>query len=128
MTKGIKKMISTCTTCQRFQAKQHILQLERQPTPDCPWQILASDLLDFDGAQYVVITDMYSKMSFVRKMPTSGATAAAVISKMKELFAEHEYLMSLEVTMDLSMQVQPLQSLLQSGDFNTRHQVLTTQH
>ena len=50
---------------------------------------MASDLFDFDRAQYMVIADMYSKMCFVRKMPSSGATAAAVISKMKELFAEH---------------------------------------
>ena len=37
----------------------------------------------------MVTAHMYSKMFFVRKMPSSGATAAAVISKMKELFAEH---------------------------------------
>ena len=89
MTKDIEKMISTCTMCQRFQAKQCTLPLERQPTPDCTWQILVSDLLDFDGAQYMVIADMYSKMFFVRKMSSGGATSAAIISKMKELFAEH---------------------------------------
>ena len=89
MRKDIEKMVSTYTTCQRFQAKQCDLPLEGQPTPDCPWQIMASDLFDFNGAQYMVITNMYSKMFFVRKMPSSGATAAAVISKMKELFAEH---------------------------------------
>ena len=82
-------MISTCTTCQRFQAKQSTLPLERQPTPDCPWQIMASDLLDSNGVQYMVIADMYSKIFFVRKLPSSGATRVAVISKMKELFAEH---------------------------------------
>ena len=110
MTKDIEKMISTCTTCKRFQAKQCTLPPERQPTPDRPWQIVASDLLDFNGVQYMVIADMYSKMFFVRKMPSSGATATAVISKMKDCLLNMEYLTSLEVTMDLSTQVQPLQS------------------
>ena len=89
MTKDIEKMISTCTTCQRFQAKQCILPLERQPTPDHPWHTMASDLFDFDRVQYMVIADMYSKMCFVRKIPSSGATAPAVISKMRGLFTEH---------------------------------------
>ena len=79
MTKDIEKMISTCTTFQRFQAKQCTLPLKMQPTPDHPWQIMASDLLDIDRAQYMVIAGMYSKMFFVRKMPSSGATAAAAV-------------------------------------------------
>ena len=36
----------------------------------------------------MIVADMYSKMCFVRKMPSSEATAAAVISRMKEIFAE----------------------------------------
>ena len=89
MTKDIEKMISSCTTCQLFQAKQCNTPLERCPTLDHPWQTVASDLFDFDGGQYMIMVDMYSKMCFVRKMPSSGATAAAVISRMKEIFAEH---------------------------------------
>ena len=37
----------------------------------------------------MVVADMYSKMFFVQKMPPSGATTAAVVSKMKEIFAKH---------------------------------------
>ena len=37
----------------------------------------------------MIMADMYSRMCFVRKMPSSGATAAAVISRKKEIFAEH---------------------------------------
>ena len=32
---------------------------------------------------------MYSKMCFVHKMPSAGVTSAAIISQMKEIFAEH---------------------------------------
>ena len=37
----------------------------------------------------MVMADMYSKMCFVQKMPSAGATSAAIINKMKEIFAEH---------------------------------------
>ena len=37
----------------------------------------------------MVMADMYSKMFFVQQMPPSGATTAAVVSKMKEIFAKH---------------------------------------
>ena len=37
----------------------------------------------------MVKADMYSQMCFVQKMPFAGATSAAIISRMKEIFAEH---------------------------------------
>ena len=49
MTRDIEQMINSCTTCHQFQAKQCNTSLEKCPTPDHPWQTLASDLLDFDG-------------------------------------------------------------------------------
>ena len=82
-------MINSCNTCQHFQARQYDLPIEKQPTPNHPWQIMASDLFDFDGGQYMVMPDMYSKMCFVQKVPSAGATSAAVIRKMKEIFAKH---------------------------------------
>ena len=61
MTKKIEKMITSCTTCQRFQAKQCDTPLEKHPRPDHPWSVAASDLFDFDRGQYMVMADMYSK-------------------------------------------------------------------
>ena len=49
---------------------------------------MASDLFDFGRGQYMVMAEMYSKMFFVQKMPPSGATTAAVVSKMKEIFPD----------------------------------------
>ena len=50
---------------------------------------MTSDLFDFDGGQYIFVAEMCTKMCFVQKMPSTRATSAAIISKMKELFAEH---------------------------------------
>ena len=88
MTKDIEGMINSCNTCQCFQVRQCDLPIKKQPTPSHPWQIVALNLFDFDGEQYMVMVDMYSKMCFVQKMPSVG-TSVAVISKMKEIFAEH---------------------------------------
>ena len=45
--------------------------------------------MSFDGSEYLVIIDYYSKMPIVRRMPTSQCTAAKTIIHLKELFAEH---------------------------------------
>ena len=43
----------------------------------------------FDGSEYLVIVDYYSKMPIVWKMPTSQCNSAKMITVLKELFAEH---------------------------------------
>ena len=45
--------------------------------------------MTFDGSEYLVIVDYYSKMPMVWKMPTSQCNSAKVITVLKELFAEH---------------------------------------
>ena len=89
MTKDIEQMIYSCNICQHFQLRQCDLLIEKPPTTNCPWQIMAWDLFDFDGGQYMVMANMYSKMCCVQKIPSAGTTSAAIISKMKEIFAEH---------------------------------------
>ena len=45
--------------------------------------------MTFDGSEYLVIIDYYSKMPIVQKMPTSQCSSAKMITVLKELFAEH---------------------------------------
>ena len=45
--------------------------------------------MHFDGNEYVIIIDYYSKMPFVHKIPPSQCNAAKTISTLKELFCEH---------------------------------------
>ena len=51
MTKDTEKLINSGITGQQFQAKQCDTPLEKCPTPDHPWQTVASDLFDFDGGK-----------------------------------------------------------------------------
>ena len=43
----------------------------------------------FDGSEYLVIIDYYSKMPIVWKMPTSQCNSVKMITVLKELFSEH---------------------------------------
>ena len=89
MTKDNEQMIKRCNICQLFQARLCDLHLEKQPTPNHPWQTVASDHFEFNRGQYIVVADRYLKMCFVWKIPSAGAASTTVISKMKEIFAEH---------------------------------------
>ena len=77
------------TTCQC-----HCLQEPRQPlkptlAPEHPWQHLGADFMHFDGNEYLIIIDYYSKMPFVHKIPSSQYNGTKMISTLKELFTEH---------------------------------------
>ena len=45
--------------------------------------------MTFDGSEYLVIIDYYTKMPFIRKMPPSQCNSAKTIASMKELVAEY---------------------------------------
>ena len=82
----IKCLIELCPTYQH-----HCPQKPLQPTtaPECPWQLLGTDYFHFDRSEYLVVTDYYSKMPIIRRIPPSQCNAFKTISVLKELFAEH---------------------------------------
>ena len=85
----IKQIIEACYTCQWHCPQEPRQPLKLIPTPECHWQHPGADFLTFNGSQYLVVVDYYSKMPIARKMPTSQCNAAKTISMLKELFAEH---------------------------------------
>ena len=54
-----------------------------------PWQLLITDYFHFGRSEYLVVTDYYSKMPIIRRIPTPQCNASKTISVLKELFAEH---------------------------------------
>ena len=53
-----------------------------------PWQKLTTDLFDYQGAQYMLLTDYYSKYPIMRKL--NSTKSAAVINHFRSIFAENE--------------------------------------
>ena len=85
----IRKMVEACPTCQCHCPQEPRQPLQSSPASECPWQHIGADFFTFDGFEYLVIIDYYTKMSFIRKIPPSQCNAAKTISEFKELFSEH---------------------------------------
>ena len=58
-------------------------------SPGTPMAILSTDYFHFDRSEHLVVTDYYSQMPIVRRIPASQCSASKTISVLKELFAEH---------------------------------------
>ena len=85
----IKHAIEACATCQCHHLQEPQQLLKPTPAPGHPWQHLEADFMHFNGNEYHITIDYYSKIPFVHKMPPSQCNAAKMISTLKELFAEH---------------------------------------
>ena len=87
ISRGIKQMTENCPTCAQFSKQQPKETLHPHNVPSYPWQRLGCDLFDYGGAQYLLVTDYYSKYPIIRKL--SSTTSAAIINHLKSIFAEH---------------------------------------
>ena len=87
ITKDIVNLVAGCDACQKHQRKQQKQEL-LQPGPPCyPWQILNSDLFEYKGNQYLLLSDEYSKFPIIRKL--TSTTSHAIINHLKSIFAEY---------------------------------------
>ena len=85
----IKCLIESCLICQYHCTQEPQQPLQPTLAPELPWQLLGTDYFKFDGSGYLVVTDYYSKMLIVRRIPASQCNASKTISVLKELFTEH---------------------------------------
>ena len=87
ISKDVNEMTANCPTCMQFSQRQPKEPLHPPSVPSFPWQKLATDLFDYKGAQYLLVTDYYSKYPIVRKV--NSTITAAVINHLKSIFAEN---------------------------------------
>ena len=71
---------ATCSTARALHVTSHEI-------PTCTWQIVGTDMFVINKESYLIVSDYYSKFPFVYAIPCP-VNCAAVISKMKSLFAE----------------------------------------
>jgi transposase InsO family protein len=55
--------------------------------PSFPWEILGSDLFDFEGHKYLIVADYFSKFFIIRKL--TSETSGTIIKQLKTIFSEH---------------------------------------
>ena len=84
----IENAIKECEICQANQRSQQKETLIQHETPTRPWEVLGTDLFHFEGENYLIVADYYSKFFFVRKV-NGQCTSRAVVDLTKQLFGEH---------------------------------------
>lgn len=85
--KDISDMIGQCDTCLEYSRSQKKESLMPHDVPSGPWQKIGSDLFDLDRVTYLIVSDYYSKMTFIRRL--NSETSSAVIGKLKTIISEH---------------------------------------
>ena len=85
LTKDVINLVKECDPCQthhRQRQKQPILQPE---PPNYPWKRLNSDLFQFKGHQYLLISDQHSKFPVIKKLTSTTSQAIVTHLKLKHL-------------------------------------------
>ena len=88
INKDIEKTVRECDICQKYQNSQQHETLLQHDVPEGPWQVVGTDIFHVDGQDYLLVTDYFSEMPFVRHMP-GHSTSNRVITLMKQIFSEH---------------------------------------
>ena len=60
--------------------------LNTHPIPERAWQVLGTDLFNWNNNDYLIIVDYYSKFSYIRKLSTG--TNAMVAEQTKQILSE----------------------------------------
>ena len=85
--KEIEEMVQTCSACQEFSNAQTKCPMIEVEIPPYPWHTIGADLFQVDGKWYLLVTDCFSKVPFVRPLPNTGASAT--VRAMKNIMSEN---------------------------------------
>ena len=84
---AIDHMIQNCTACLKYSKQQQREPMIPHPIPERPWQVVGMDHFYFNGQDYLVIVDYYSKYPEITRVHQK--TAQSTIRGAKEIFARH---------------------------------------
>ena len=87
INQDIKSMVKACDVCQTFQNSQTREPLLPHEIPTRAWQVVGTDLFYFNGSEYLLVVDYYSKFPFMRKLP-KNPTSQSVVACLKAIFSE----------------------------------------
>ena len=114
MTAQIKDSVSSCSVCnQAFRNRQQRESLHPHDIPGLPWQVVGTDLFQYAGQTYLLVTDLYSKYFEIELLRQN--TAHCVINNLKKIFAR--FGVPDEVVSDNGSQYSNTRNL-----FNTTHE------
>ena len=86
INRNIEDMVKSCAPCQAHQAANTKEPLMPQDVPKHAWHTLATDLFHWNGMEYLLVADYYSKFPVVRKL--NNISSNTVINHLKGIFDE----------------------------------------
>ena len=87
ISNDIRQMVKDSALCNRHQQAQPKLPAMQPDLPTRPWEKLGSDIFQFNGANYLIIVDYYSRFPIIR--PLGDISASTVSSHFTSVFAEY---------------------------------------
>ena len=87
INKDIDRLVQTCNVCQEHQSSQVPEPLLQHDIPYKPWSVLGTDLFEFEGHQWLIIADYYTKYPIIRQLP-NPSPSSVVVNATKQIFAE----------------------------------------
>lgn len=85
MGKQIETLVGSCNICLERRNSAPKEPMISHPIPERPWQVVATDLFSWNGMDYIVAVDYYSRYFETEKL--TSLTSTAVIKKLKAFFA-----------------------------------------
>ena len=87
MSADIERIVSQCSVCAERQPSNAKEPLSSHEIPSRPWQKVATDLFQWNGNNYMVTVDYYSRFFEIDQLTTT--TSSAVVHKLSVHFARH---------------------------------------
>ena len=87
LSREIQDLVQQCRVC-TLQRDSKPEPLITTPLPDPPWQIVATDLFELKGIDYLIIVDYFSRYVKVAAMQKT-TKSSEVIRALKSIFARH---------------------------------------
>ena len=85
MTTQVKDKVISCAVCNAFRNRQQRETLHPHDIPGLLWQVVGTDLFEYGGQTYLLVTDFYSKCFEIELLRQN--TAICVINNLKKILA-----------------------------------------
>ena len=77
MTYNVQQLIKKCIICQEYGKSQPIIGTTKE-LPPFPWHTLVTDMFYWTRMDFLIVADVFSKYTIVRKLPNSTSAAVCI--------------------------------------------------
>ena len=87
MNKAIEHTIANCDVCQEHRDSNPKEPMLPGPMPERPWEVVATDLFQWSGRDYLLMVDYYSR--FIEVKLLENTSSSTVVHHTKSILARH---------------------------------------